>query len=118
MTIKPQIGPSDCRGGIAVGTLYGIDHELLPRAEVRIDVLPDDRALAGDVEEPAKPTLVDERIPVWQTLSVGNPGTEEIRNASLLIFPHFRRRIGGFRMFSMGGRLPLRLKTVLNFACI
>jgi hypothetical protein len=63
-----RLAPGDFRGGIAVGTLYGIDHELLPRAKVRINVLPDDRALAGDLEEPAKPTLVDERIPVWQTL--------------------------------------------------
>jgi hypothetical protein len=59
------LGPSDFRGGIAVGTLYGIDHELLPRAKVRIDVLPDDGALAGDLEEPAKPS--------WAAVSIAKP---------------------------------------------
>jgi hypothetical protein len=37
--------PSNVRGGIAVGTLYGIDHELLARAKVGIDVFPHDGAV-------------------------------------------------------------------------
>src|SRR5262245_25568032 len=53
-----------------------IDHELLPRANVRIDIFPDDRALAGDFKEAAKPALVDERIAVRQTLGVRNSGDE------------------------------------------
>ena len=71
MIIKSRIGPRDFRGGIAISTLHGIDHELLSRAKLRIDVLPDDRAAARDLEEPAKPSLVDKRIPVRQTLSLG-----------------------------------------------
>ena len=33
--IKPRIAPEQFRGGIAVGTLYGIDHELLAPRQSR-----------------------------------------------------------------------------------
>ena len=93
--IKPRIAPEQCPRRNSEGRRHGIDHDLLPRVKVPIDVLPDDADPAGDLEESAEPTLVDERIPVRQTLRVGNPRAEEIRDARLLIFPHdrFRRRI-------------------------
>jgi hypothetical protein len=52
--------------GRPISTLHGIE---LSRAKLRIDVLPDDRAAAR--EEPAKPSLVDKRIPVRLTLILG-----------------------------------------------
>src|SRR5262249_25086388 len=53
----------------------------------RIDVFPDDRSFFGDFEEAAEGGLTDQRIVVWQPLSVAHAWREEVPRRPVLILP-------------------------------
>src|SRR5262249_30726201 len=57
-------------------------------AEIRIHVLPDQVAVAGNLEEAAEVAFADERVPVGQPLGIRNSRTEEVAFSSLLILPN------------------------------
>ena len=88
---------SDFRSSVAISTKHLIGLFLWPRgsAKVWIDILPDHSAFGGNLEEPAEPALIDERVAVRQTLSVRYSRAEEIRHWRFLVFPYdlFGRRI-------------------------
>src|SRR5215831_18367436 len=71
-SLRRCLRPGNFRGCIAVGTKYLVGLFLWPcrSAKVGIDVLPDYSAFGGDLEEPAEPALVNQRVAVWQALSV------------------------------------------------
>src|SRR5215510_2038676 len=57
-------------------------------AKKRIDVLPDDLSVLGDLEEAAEGRLADECVAVGQALRVAHAWREEVPRRSILILPY------------------------------
>src|SRR5260370_23312558 len=85
-SLRRCLRTGDFRSCVGVGAKHLVGLFLWPRGSTKvwIDVLPDHSAFGGNLEEPAEPALVDERVAVRQTLSVGYRGAEEIRHRGFL----------------------------------
>jgi hypothetical protein len=72
---------------VSIGSLHGVDLEMLADSEVRVDILPHHAPVARHLEKPTEPSLIDQRVTIWQALCVRQPGTIKVRDACLLKLP-------------------------------
>src|SRR5262245_37204281 len=83
-----SLGLGDFLYAVAVGPEDFVGFRVWRSAEERVDVFPDDFPVFCDLEEAAERRFIDQRVAVWQSLSVAHSRREKIRDRPILIRPH------------------------------